>query len=114
MKQNEARALMAEEQLNSLNAYMAKATPAYQTEIMRLRKELSKKTKQEAAQNAKPAKPGQLASRHMPAGVEDLQVRVEQREHQAGIKAWTEAAAAAAGGLHDLEAAAASEIKPPS
>lgn len=32
---------MAEEQLNALNAYMAKATHAYQSEIMRLRKEVS-------------------------------------------------------------------------
>jgi hypothetical protein len=32
---------MAEEQLTALNAYMAKATNAYQIEIMRLRKALS-------------------------------------------------------------------------
>jgi hypothetical protein len=42
VKHCEARALMAEEQLTALNAYMAKATHTYQTEIMRLRKELPK------------------------------------------------------------------------
>lgn len=49
VKQAEARALMAEEQLAALNTYMAKATTAYQTEIMRLRKSLSAHKKPNSA-----------------------------------------------------------------
>lgn len=40
VKHAEARALLAEKQLEALNAYMAKATHAYQGEIMRLKKAL--------------------------------------------------------------------------
>lgn len=41
-QQAEIRAVMAEEQLGQLNAYMARATNTYQTEIVRLRKQLAR------------------------------------------------------------------------
>lgn len=47
---------MAEEQLGALNDYMAKATNAYQTEIMRLRKALSASAKAQSPQGGKLAK----------------------------------------------------------
>ena len=45
VKHAEARALLAEKQLEALNAYMSKATHAYQSEIMRLKKALPRGAK---------------------------------------------------------------------
>jgi hypothetical protein len=45
VKYAEAKALLAEKQLEALNGYMAKATHAYQIEIMRLKKLVSQDSK---------------------------------------------------------------------
>ena len=64
---------MAEEQLSALNAYMAKATNAYQTEIMRLRKALFQGQGAKALAHSDVTVPGLLSSpsgkhRSSPAG----------------------------------------------